>query len=181
VTGFAEIKVVYELTAPHKPGESVPSVEPLVTYLRGSNEITMYLREALANLLDESGDHALQLRLGRRDSRFIKSGPEVDRDYATYMLVYELSGAVVTTALCHELVQRIPPWTLNRDPKASGLVHLLENDGQTMLALPDGSSISKQDAMRFAAFETGKSFDAVKKMILSIDTVNRREWSPSAG
>jgi hypothetical protein len=181
VTGSAEIKVVYELTAPHKLGEIVPTVKPLVTYLRGSGEITKYLRQELANLLDESGDHALQLKLGRRDTRFMKSEPEVDRDYAAYTLVYELSGAVVTEALCHELVRRIPQWTLNRDPKTSGLVHLLENDGQTMLALPDGSPISKQDAMRFAAFETGKSFDAVKKMILSIDTLKRREWSPLAG
>lgn len=175
MTSSAEIEVVYELTGPPKLGEIVPSVKPLVTYLRGGGEITKYLREALANLLDEGGDHALQLKLGRRDNRFMKSEPEVDRDYAAYTLVYELSGALVTEALCHQLVQRIPQWNLNRDPKTSGLVHLLENDGQTMLALTDGSPISKQDAMRFAAYQTGKSFEAVKKMILSIDALNRQE------
>ncbi len=69
----------------------------------------------------------------------------------------------------------------SRDPKRKGLVYLLEVDGQTMLALRDGLPISKHDSIRFAAFEAGKSFDALKKMILAVDKLNRQEWSPLKG
>jgi hypothetical protein len=147
MTGSAEIKVVYEITGPPEAGKVVPSVEPLVKYLRGGGEITRYLRDTLANLLDERGSHALQLILKRRDSRFMKSAEEVDRDCKTYERVQELTNAVPTEDLLQKILKDFPGW----EAKTQRSYCLFQRFGITEIKIPTNKPISRNLALLIAA------------------------------
>ena len=182
MTSLAEIDVVAAITAPvSKGGEH--STEPLVKYLRGGGQITDYLRRLLVELLDENGSNALQLRLARRDNRRMSSKEDVDRDVAAYYRVQELAGAEVSESLCQYIVEFLSinwrkgkaVWALNRDLRNGQKVFLIELDGVTEFELRDGAAVSKENAIKIAAFEISKSSTAVKKMLIKLDRINREQ------
>ena len=85
----AEIDVVYALTGPVPKGK-VPSVVPLIEHLRSTKTISAYLRDALANLLDENGNSVWRLKLVRRDNRHVDDAETVERDVAAFKRARDL-------------------------------------------------------------------------------------------
>jgi hypothetical protein len=80
----------------------------------------------------------------------------------------ELTGAVATDALCHDILGSLPGWRLKVDRE-----YLLQRNGITEIRLRPGKLISKNLAIKIAAFQINKSFQAVKKMIAAVEAVNR--------
>jgi hypothetical protein len=161
MTGSAEIDVVAAITAPHKAGEVVPSLGPLVKYLREGGEVTSYLRDVLADLLDVDSTHALKLELVRRDSRYMRPVEEVERDANAYLRVQELTNAAPTGKLIQNILQHLPDW----ECKTQRSSFLLQRSGVTELRIPINKPISKTLAIRIASFQVHKHFETVKKMV----------------
>lgn len=164
---IAEIDVLHALTAPVSKG-APHSTGEVVEYLRATASISGYLCRGLADLLDEHGTSALQLRLGRRDTRRTSSKEDVDRNYVAYQRVQELAGATVTDALCHDIHGGLPGWELKHQRE-----YLFQRDGITEIRLRPRTRVSKNIAIKIAAFQINKSFQAVKKMIAAVEAVNR--------
>jgi hypothetical protein len=108
------------------------------------------------------------LRLGRRDTRNIPSKENVERDVFAYQWVQEFTGAVVTAALCQDIHAGLPGWELKQERE-----YLFQRHGITEIKLRPGKLISKNIAIKIAAFQINKSFQAVKKMIAAIEAVQR--------
>jgi hypothetical protein len=160
------------LTAPVSKGVVHHPTGVLVEYLRTCASISTCLCNGIADLLDEDGTTALQLRLERRDTRNIPSKENVERDLIAYWCVQELTEARVTDALCHDILARLlaaqPGWELKH-----GREYWLERNDVTEIRLRHGQRISKNIAIKIAAFQINKSFQAVKKMIAGIEAVQR--------
>ncbi|MBC7585179.1 MAG: hypothetical protein H7316_15660 [Tardiphaga sp.] len=165
MTSLAEIDLVYALTSPHKDGAIVPSIEPLVAYLRSGAQVTNHLTKVLANLLDANSNHPLQLKLCRRDGRFMKSYRELDRDVSTFHRVQDLTGATVTPILVDEILRNLPGWTAKLEKNK----FLVQRSGITELRLPIVKPISRNLALLIASFEFKNGFEAVKKMVLKTE------------
>jgi hypothetical protein len=163
----AEVDVLHALTGPVSKGAPHPTAA-LVEYLRTCSSISSYLCIGLADLLDEDGSSALQLRLGRRDTRRVPTKDSVDRDVFAYQRVQELAGVIVTEGLCHDILRALPGWGLKHQR-----AYLLQRNDITEIRLRSGQRISKNIAIKLAAFQINKSFQAVKKMIAAIEAVNR--------
>jgi hypothetical protein len=153
--------VVAALTAPDPDGATVPSTQPLVAYLRGNGAVSGLLRDALANLLDETSNEGFQLILCRRDGRRMKSHQEVERDVAAYNRVVDLTESPVTEELCMVIQSRLPGWTMTSHKQD---VQFLKN-AVVEIRLRLGKSLSRNLAIRIAAFECGKPYDTLRKMI----------------
>jgi hypothetical protein len=158
------------ITAIHEPVSKagLHSPEPLVAYLRAGGEVTRQLRDELVHLLDEKGISALQLRLGRRDTRRMSPKEDVDRNYIAYQRVQDLTGAIVTDALCQDILSGLPGWKLKHQRG-----YLLQRNDITEIRLRTERRVSKNIAIRIAAFQINKSFPAVKKMIAAVEALNR--------
>jgi hypothetical protein len=110
---IAEIDVLHALTAPVSKGAAHPTVS-LVEHLRAATSISDYLCKGLADLLDEHGTSALQLRLGRRDKRRASSKEDIDRNFVAYQRVQQLAEAEVTDELCRDILAGLPGWKLKQ-------------------------------------------------------------------
>jgi hypothetical protein len=161
---IAEIDVLHALTAHVSKGAPHPTVV-LVEYLRACASISSYLCNAIADLLDEDGTTALQLRLVRRDTRRMSAKEDIERNLIAYQRVQELTGATVTAELCHDILARLPGWRLKRQQE-----YLLQRDGITEISLRPGKLVSKNMAILIVAFQINKSFEAVKKMIAAVES-----------
>ena len=140
-----ENDIVYAITGPVPKKTKVRPVEPLVRYLRERRQIGDHLRDALADLLDENGNSVWQLKLVRRDTRFVKSADAVDSDIASFSLVAELTGAKVTGSLLERILRNLPEWKAKR--QGSNLV-LKNRLGVTQVRIPTGKPLSKNLAIR---------------------------------
>lgn len=169
VVKIAEIDVLHALTAPVSKGAPHPTVV-LVEYLRACPSISSYLCNGIADLLDEHGTSALQLRLGRRDPRHVSSKEDIERGYTAYQRVRELSGSEVTAVLCEDILAGLPGWELKQQRED----YLFQRNDITEIRLRLGKQVSNAMAIRIAAFQINKSFQAVKKMIAAIEALNRR-------
>jgi hypothetical protein len=163
----AEMDVLHALTAPVSKGAPHPT-GALVEYLRACSSISSYLCEGLADLLDEDGTSPLQLRLGRRDTRRASSKEDVDSNVVAYQRVQELTEATVTDRVCHDILGCLPGWEMKHNQD-----YLFQRNGITAIRLRPGKRISKNIAIKIAAFQINKSFQAVKKMIAAIEAINR--------
>jgi len=164
---IAEIDVLQVLTAPVSKGAPHPTAA-LVEHLRAASSISGYLCNGLADLLDEDGTSALQLRLVRRDKRRASSKEDIDRNATAYQRVQELAEAEVTDELCRNILAGLPGWELKQQRD-----YLFQRSGITEVRLRPGKRVTKNIAIKIAAFQINKSFQAVKKMIAAVEAVNR--------
>jgi hypothetical protein len=63
----------------------------------------------------------------------------------------------------------LPGWRLKREQDYL----LLQRNDSTEITLRPGKRVSKNIAIKIAAFQINKSFQAVKKMVAAIEAVNR--------
>jgi hypothetical protein len=164
---IAEIDVLHALTAPVSKGAPHPTIV-LVQYLRTCTSISSYLCKGIADLADEDGNSPLQLRLVRRDTRHVSSKESIDRNVVAYRRVQELTDAIATDALCVDILGSLPGWKLKHQRE-----YLFQRHGITEIRLRPGKRVSRNIAIKIAAFQINKSSQAVKKMIAAIEAINR--------
>jgi hypothetical protein len=163
----SEIDILHALTSPVSTDGS-HSTAVLVEYLRSCGSASGYLCNGLADLLDEHGTSPLRLRLGHRDTRYIPSKENVERSYDAYLSVQELTGAIVTDALCQGILATLPGWTLKYQGQ-----FCFQLNGIIEIRLRPGKPITKNMAIHIAAFQINKEFETVKKMIAAVEAANR--------
>ncbi len=171
MTTFAEIKMVDALTQPVAKGQKTHTVEPLLEYLRDGGQLTRFGRDALVLLLDQNGTSRWQMKLVRRDTRFIKSKSQVDRHTLAFQRVQRYTNATMTGPLLRTILRSLPGWEL----KHQGSYLLFQQHQVTQLRIPCGKPLSKTVAIRIAAFQANMSFEAAKKMVRETEAAIRVE------
>jgi hypothetical protein len=171
MTSFAEIDVVYAITEPVAKGQTTHSVEPLLVYLRDGGPITGHLRDALVNLLDKNGHGPWQMKLVRRDTRFVMSKSQIDRHTLAFRRVQRYTNAIMTGPLLRSILRSLPGWEL----KQQGSYLLFQRHQVTEMRIASGKPLSKTLAIRIAAFQANMSFEAAKKMVRATEAALRVE------
>jgi hypothetical protein len=172
-----EVDVVYAITGPlpatkgKSKGQTARSVEPLVRYLREHEEAGSYLCESLVKLLDENGTSEWQLKLVRRDTRFVMPVEVVDRHAEAFTRVQELTNAEVNSRLLTEVLRNLRGWKA----KHQGKNWLLQRNGITEIRIPSSKPLTKNLAIKIAAFQANISFDTLKRSIREIEVARRSE------
>jgi hypothetical protein len=161
VTGSAEIDMVYSLTKPVAKGQRHHTVEPLLAYLRNGGRLTQYGRDALVDLLDPNGNSPWQMKLVRRDNRFLKSDTKVDVHALAFRRVQTYTNAVLSKTVLRCVLRSLPGWQLQQQ----GSYLLFKHRRVTQLRIASGKPLSKTVAIRIAAFQAKMSFEAAKKMV----------------
>jgi hypothetical protein len=163
--------MIYALTEPVAKGQTTHTVEPLLAYLRGGGKLTQYGRDALAGLLDENGNNPWQMKLVRRDNRFLKSKSKVDEHVLALKRVRRYTNAIMTGPLLRSTLRSLPGWQLRQQ----GSYLLFQHRRVTQLRIPSGKPLSKNLAIRIAAFQAKMSFEAAKKMVRETEAALQAE------
>lgn len=171
MTSFAEIDMVQALTEPVAEGQKTHTVEPLLLYLRDGRQLTRFGRDALVRLLDQDGTSRWQMKLVRRDTRFIKSKSQVDRHVLAFRRVQTYTNVIMTGPMIRSILRNLPRWEL----KHQGSYLLFQHHRVTQIRIPSNKPLSKNHAIRIAAFQANMSFEAAKKMVRETEAALRVE------
>jgi hypothetical protein len=173
-----ENDIVYALTAPPSDDDTQRdlALAALVDYLR-QGKAFHYLLNSLADLLDKNGNSVWELRLLRRDNRYVDSADAVERKVRAFQRAQELTGLIADRPLLDLIARTLQQKWHNSAWKVAPrkTQWLIQENGMTICNVPAEKPMNEATAKKIAAAEYGFTYGTFRDIYRDIERAMRVE------